>query len=299
VSRGVIPTLFGNRNSPTAAYMAFSPEFHFDATEGLYVGGQFWDGRAKNLVEQAKGPFLNPLEMNNADGAEVVGKVAASEYADLFELVFGSGSLDDVATAYTHVAEAIAAYEESSEVNRFTSKFDYVQAGRATFTAQEQRGLELFNAEDKGNCAACHVSTRVGSTPALFTDFTYDNLGVPRNPNNPFLALAPEHNPDGADFIDLGLGGALKDSAQNGKFKVPTLRNIALTAPYMHNGVLTTLREVVEFYNARDLGGFPPPEVAENVNTDELGDLGLTEQEILDIVAFLETLTDGYVPPGP
>jgi cytochrome c peroxidase len=294
VSRGVIFDRFGNRNSPTAAYMAFSPDFHYDADDGVFVGGQFWDGRAKDLVEQAKGPFLNPLEMNNADEAEVVGKVAASEYAALFERVYGVGALDDVATAYGQIAEAIAAYEKSAEVNRFTSKFDAVMAGKATFTAAEQRGLELFDDPEKGNCAACHVSTGSGSTPALFTDFTYDNLGVPRNPDNPFLKLPAALNPDGADFIDLGLGGVLKDAAENGKFKVPTLRNIAVTAPYMHNGVFATLQEVVEFYNARDLGGFPAPEVAENVNTEELGDLGLTEDEILDLVAFLETLTDGY-----
>jgi len=298
VSRGVHPWLFGKRNSPTAAYAAYSPDFHYDAVEGLYQGGQFWDGRALDLVAQAQGPYLNPSEMGTVDAAALVAKVAASDYADLFEAVYGPGSLADAATAYVQVAEAIAAYESSPEVNRFTSKFDFYLAGEATLTAQEASGLALFNASDKGNCAACHLSTAEGTIPALFTDFTYDNLGAPRNPDNPFLGLGPEYNPDGANFIDLGLGGALGETAENGKFKVPTLRNVAATPPYMHNGVFNTLQEVVQFCNARDLGGFPPPEVAENVNTVEVGNLGLTADEVLDLVAFLETLSDGYVPDG-
>jgi cytochrome c peroxidase len=294
-SEGATKGLFGNRNSPSAAYAAFSPDFHYDATEGLYVGGQFWDGRAKDLVEQAKGPFLNPLEMGMADEAAVVAEVRKAEYASLFKEVFGASSLDDAKSAYDKVAQAIAAFEKSDEVNPFNSKYDLYLAGEVQLTAQEKRGLELFEDEKKGNCAACHPSQSTKDQPKpLFTDFTYDNLGTPKNKNNPFYTLDAKHNPDGAGWIDKGLGGELKKASEDGKHKVPTLRNIARTAPYMHNGVFKTLKQVVDFYNKRDVGTFDPAEVADNVNSDELGDLGLTDAEVADIVAFLETLTDGY-----
>jgi cytochrome c peroxidase len=296
VSRGVKSWLVGNRNSPSAAYASFSPEFHYDEQEKLYVGGQFWDGRAKNLIEQAKGPFLNPLEMNNKKEADVVEKVKNSEYAVLFLQVFGQDAFTDTAKAYHAIAEAIAAFESSNEVNRFSSKYDYyLKKGASVFTDAEKRGLDLFN--NKGKCAECHPSekSKDGKSP-LFTDFTYDNLGTPRNSQNPFYKLAKEFNPDGENFVDLGLGGFLKKAEENGKMKVPTLRNIELTAPYMHNGVFTTLKEVVDFYNTRDVDQkWGPPEVNANVNKEELGNLGLSAQEVEDLVAFLKTLTDGYV----
>jgi len=297
-SQGANPHLFGNRNAPTAAYAAFSPDFHYDDTEGLYVGGQFWDGRATNLVEQAKGPFLNPVEMGLADEQAAVDIVRNSEYADLMELVYGADIWDDTLAAYDAIADAVAAYEESDEVNRFTSKYDAYLAGTTSLTAQELRGLDLFEDEAKGNCAACHPSQPgPGGEAPLFTDFTYDNLGTPPNPDNPFYDMPAEHNPDGQGFVDLGLGGALEDPTEYGKFKVPTLRNISLTAPYMHNGVFTSLHEVVDFYNTRDAKDiWGDQKVAENVNTDEMGDLGLTLSEVDDIEAFLGTLTDGWAP---
>lgn len=301
VSQGVLPWLVGNRNAPSAAYAAFSPPFHYDEVEELYVGGQFWDGRAATLVEQAKGPFLNPVEMHNPDRATVVASVKASAYADLFERLYGAKIFDQTDAAYDSIADAIASFEASSEVVRFTSKFDFVLQGKATFTEAEQRGRDLFDDDMKAKCSTCHKSKPFDpNTPALFTDFMYDNLGVPKNPNLPFYDLPAEHNPDGANFVDMGLGPVVKKPTENGKFKVPTLRNIARTGPYMHNGVFTTLRQVVEFYNSRDVdpAKWGPPEVAENVNKDDLGDLKLTEPEIDDIVAFMLTLTDGYVPPG-
>ena len=297
VSQGVHKDRFGNRNDLPAAYAAFSPEFHYDPNEGLYVGGQFWDGRATDLVEQAKGPFLNPLEMANPDEKAVVDKVHRSEYANLFRDVFGAAAFKDPNETYGMVAEAIAAYERSHELNPFNSKYDFYLAGKVMLNEQERRGLELFEDEEKGNCAACHPSRpSADGTPPLFTDFTYDNLGVPKNPENPFYYLPESLNPDGADFVDLGLGGVLGKSSEIGKFKVPSLRNIAKTGPYLHNGIFKNLRQVVVFYNTRDVGPWPAPEVGVNVNRDELGDLGLTEQETDDIVAFLHTLTDGYDP---
>ena len=303
-SRGVDPSRFGSRNTPTAGYAAFTPDFHYDKGEELYVGGQFLDGRASTLEEQAKKPFFNELEMNNPDEATLVKKVRASLYADLFKVVYGEKSLDDPKKAVDHIADAIAEFERTTVFAPFSSKFDYVQAGKAKFTKQEARGFDLFKAEDKGNCAACHPA-EVDQGKVLFTDFTYDNLGSPANANNPFNTIDKKLNPDGNKFSDKGLGSgenkavAKKDlAAQLGKFRVPTLRNIAITPPYNHNGVFATLKEVVDFYNSRDViggAGFNnQPEIAENMNTEELGDLKLTDQEVLDIVAFMETLTDGY-----
>lgn len=312
-SQGVHRGRFGNRNSPSAMYMAFSPPFGFDREEKLYLGGQFWDGRAATLEEQAKGPFLNPLEMANPDKRSVVDKVRRAAYAGRFDANFGKGTLDDVERAYDAIAAAIAAYERSAELQPFTSRHDAWLQGKTKLTAQELRGLRLYNDPEKGNCAACHPSQRRpdGGLP-LFTDFTYDNLGVPRNPENPFYTQDKAHNPAGKKFVDRGLGAIVKQRSEDGKFKVPTLRNIARTAPYMHNGYFRTLRGVVAFYNDRDTrpackgeateaealrrNCWPRPEVKRNVNTDEMGRLGLTEQEVDDIVVFLQTLSDGYAP---
>lgn len=281
---GAVPGRFGNRNPPAAAYASFSPDFHYDSTEGMYIGGQFWDGRAATLAEQAKGPFLNPVEQNNSSKADVVGLVSSSNYAGLFEEVYGLNALSNTDTAYDYIADAIAAFESSSEVNKFSSKYDlYLQSpGKNPLSPQEARGLKLFNDPAKGNCAACHPSS--GSKP-LFTDFTYDNLGVPRV----FKGDA-----------DLGLGAVVGDPAQNGKFKVPTLRNVGVAASYGHNGYFKTLKEIVHFYNTRDVAKerWPAPEVPQNVNTTELGKLGLSSAEEDDIVAFMLTLTDGYAPPN-
>lgn len=297
VSRGVHADRFGNRNDLIAAYAAFSPPLHYDANEGHYVGGLFWDGRAADLEEQAKLPFLNPLEMANPDAAAVVAKVQQSSYADLFREVFGPEAFTDPNRAYDFVADAIAAYERTHELNQFSSKYDLFLQGKVKLTDQERRGLALFEDEKKAMCAECHPSSPgPNQEPPLFTDFTYDNLGVPKNPENPYYYLPKSLNPDGEQFVDLGLGGIVEKLEENGKFKVPTLRNIAVTAPYMHNGIFKTLRQVVVFYNTRDIGPWPAPEVPRNVNREELGNLGLTEQEVDDIVAFLRTLTDGYEP---
>jgi cytochrome c peroxidase len=240
-------------------------------------------------------PPLNPLEMANPDTATIAEKLKALSYASLFTDVYGADALSNPGIAYNNMADAIEAYEKTSELSPFSSKYDYWLRGEAELTKQELRGLKLFEAEDKGNCAACHPSRPdENGTPPLFTDFTYDNLGTPPNPENPFYSLPVELNPDGFAFIDLGLGKTVNDSAQNGKFRVPTLRNVAVTPPYMHNGVFKNLFTVMAFYNSRDVVAWPVPEVSVNVNKDELGDLGLSNQQLEDIVAFLKTLTDGW-----
>jgi cytochrome c peroxidase len=203
--------------------------------------------------------------------------------------------LDETTAAYDYMADAIASYEMTSELSPFDSKYDLYLAGTVELTEQELRGLALFRDERRGNCAACHpVEPGPNGAPPLFTDYTYDNLGVPRNPESPFYTLPREFNPDGVDYADLGLGPVVQDSELNGFFRVPTLRNVGLTHPYMHNGVFKTLYQVVAFYNSRDVALWPEPEWPYNVNRDELGDLRLTPQEMEDIVAFLKTLSDGF-----
>ncbi len=309
VSLGSDVTLNGGRNAPSAGYAAFSPFFHWDPVEGLYVGGQFWDGRANTLTDQAKGPFLNPVEMAMPSKESVLKRIASyknnnrAQYEQLWKEVYGvtleqlrEPESDIEANAlYDLMADAIAAFEKTRIFSPFTSKFDYYLAGRADLTEQELRGLAIF--EGKAQCNACHPSEPMiapdGSMmPPLFTDFTYDNIGVPKSENS-LIANNP---------VDLGLGGradiAAKDpeGAEIGKHKVMSLRNIAVTPPYAHNGFFASLDEVVHFYNTRDVAdaGWPEPEVAQNMNTDELGNLGLTTEEEADLVAFLKTLTDGY-----
>ena len=254
------------------------------------------------LAEQAQGPFLNPLEQNNASAQVVIDKVLASNYSDLFRKV-----CTHRATRYECIGRAIAAYERSAEVSQFTSKYDYSLKGQAKLTDQETAGLALFNG--KANCANCHKSTAdPASGKVLFTDFTYDNLGVPRNPLNPFYNET-EWNLDGANWVDTGLGGFLKTAgypytAELGKHKVPTLRNVdkrpypGFIKAYGHNGYFKSLEQIVHFYNTRDVRGarWPAPEVATNMNTAEMGNLGLKLVEERAIVAFLSTLSDGYMP---
>jgi cytochrome c peroxidase len=304
----------GIRNSPSIRYASFTPPFGYDG-EGTAFGGFFRDGRVQTLAEQAMQPFLDAREMANATPADVIARLARSPNAARFREVFGTQALDDPDAAYARLAAAIAQYEvENPDFHRFDSKFDAYLAGKAALSPAEERGLALFEDPEKGNCAACHPS-RPGAdgSPPLFTDFTYDNVGLPRNAHIPA-------NADSA-FLDLGLcGPERKDLAARrdlcGAFKVPTLRNVARTAPYFHNGAFDTLREAVDFYARRDTDPglwYPkaapgvhkfddlPAELAGSVNTSEVpydrtagGTPALTPAEIDDVVAFLATLDDGY-----
>ena len=306
--------LTGIRNSPSIRYASFTPPFGFDE-EGTASGGFFRDGRVPSLAEQAKQPFLDPAEMANATPAEVIGRLARSPNAARFREVFGAAALDDAGPAYERLAAAIAQYQvENPDFHRFDSKYDAFLAGKARLSPAEERGLALFEDADKGNCAACHPSRPTADgRPPLFTDFTYDNVGLPRNPR-----IAANGDPA---FFDLGLCGPVrKDLAGRrdlcGAFKVPTLRNVSRTAPYFHNGAFDTLREAVDFYVRRDTEpGLWYPESASGlrkfddlpaglevaVNTSEVpydraaGDSpALTPAEVDDVVAFLATLDDGY-----
>lgn len=282
--------IMGHRNAPMLAYSAFSPSRCFDDEEQTFVGGYFWDGRAANIEGQIAGPLFSHIEMNLGSKAELLQKISQSPYRDLFVYVFGEVALNDTVFGFNAAISAIARYEESVEMNPFTSKYDYYLKGKVQLTDMEYRGLQLFNDPKKGNCAACHPSTPdaiVGKV--LFTDFTYDNLGLPAHPLHASKGLK----------VDTGIGAVVNDNEHGGKFKVPTLRNIALSAPYFHNGVITNLTDAIQFYNKRNLGVFGNPEVPVNVNIDEMGDLKLSDQEVAAIEAFLRTLTDGYQPQNP
>jgi cytochrome c peroxidase len=358
VYEGSVPGRFGNRKPPSAAY-AHAPVLHTALEDGetLFVGGHFWDGRATGerlgnpVAEQAQGPFVNPVEQALPDPACVVQRVCAAAYPVTLEALHpgscaiawpqdleaacardgGRVELDPAArprveAAYDRIALAVAAYERSPELNPFSSRYDHARAGRLELTAEERLGLEVF--EGKGKCANCHVlDSGPDGLPPLLTDFTYDNLGVPRNPDNPWYRMT-EHNPQGAAWVDGGLGESLAGRAdwreraeENlGKHKVPTLRNVdrrpdpGFVKAYMHNGYFKTLEGVVDFYNSRDVkprcpgplaesealarGCWPEPEVSANVNTEELGDLGLTPEEEAALVAFMQALSDGVAATG-
>jgi len=347
VYNGSFSDRFGNRRPPSAAYVAQSPILKWDKKEKVFIGGAFWDGRATGLrlkstaAEQAQGPFLNPLEHGFADASCVVSRACNPPYtAELQKLYPGICTITwpadqdklcstdgykatmppaerkKVDAAYDAIARVIAAFELSAEVNPFSSKFDASLAGKAKLTKQEQLGLKTFNG--KGKCSQCHPSS--GKKP-LFTDFTYDNLGVPRNPDNPFYTQKAVYNPDGTSWVDPGLGGFLagekvwasKTRTEFGKHKVPTLRNVDkrpakdFVKSFGHNGYFKSLKEIVHFYNTRDslpickpgdkgekVTCWPLPETAMNMNMAEMGNLGLTDAEEDAIVAFMQTLTDGY-----
>lgn len=344
------------------------------AVDPIFLGGNFWDGRATGwelgnpAADQAQGPFLNPVEQALPDLACVVYRVCEGEYGTLFDDVWGAQACtiewpldleemcaEPVWTAqdpllpqdrekadstYDKIALSIAAYEGSIESNAFSSKIDAHRADLYAFTEQEELGRQIFSG--KGQCTVCHVgSPGRGAAPPLFTNFGYNNVGVPKNPENPFLIANPDWSDPGlSGFIKTVAGYADYEESNLGKQKVPTLRNVGLgsceslgfdsdeqsgsanppgpggkngciTKAYMHNGFFKSLKSVVHFYNTRDMkpecpdgyteaealdeNCWPVPEVQENVNVDNVGNLGLTEEEEDALVAFMMAMSDGYM----
>lgn len=305
----------GLRNAAGIRYLAFNRGFRFE-TDGTPTGGFFWDGRAGSLQDQAARPFLGPKEMANPSVEALAQRLSRASYAGELKTMFGSDIFQRPADALARVALLLQSYQlEDPEFKPFTSKYDEFLRGHVALNSQELRGLALFNAESKGNCTACHPSGKAtdGGFP-LFTDFTYDNLGVPRNPK-----LQQNADPK---YFDLGLcarenGDLTSRSNLCGAFKVPSLRNVALRKVYFHNGRFTSLKDVVSFYVTRDtspelwysrnddgtLNKFDdlPPAYKRDVNVTE-GPYNrlpgqspaLTPAEIDDVLAFLGTLSDGY-----
>jgi cytochrome c peroxidase len=316
----------GTRAVPSLEYLQVTPSFveHFfdsdaegdDSVDAGPTGGLTWDGRADRGRDQARIPLLSPDEMANAGPADVVARVRAAPYADELLRLYGGRIFDDTGKAFDAIAESLEAFEQTPAFFPFDSKFDAYMTGKATLTDQETRGLQLFSASNKGNCASCHRFSTPGTLP-VFNDFGLVALGVPRNANIPANRNAA--------YFDMGLCGPYRtDLADHpeycGLFRSPTLRNAATRQTFFHNGVFHTLREVIEFYVQRDVrpgkwyprtpGGTVdkfndlPARYRGNVNMEppfggRPGDApALDDKEIDDLIAFLKTLTDGYVPDG-
>lgn len=298
----------GDRNAPTASYAALIPPFHRTDT-GEWMGGQFLDGRAARLEDQAAGPPLNPIEMAMPDKASVVARLREDAvYAAAFPSLFGAGVLDDPERGYTAMTKAIAAFERTPVFSPFTSKYDRFLRGEAKLTDQEELGRVLFFSNQFTNCAQCHQLSRDPMDPReTFSDNLYHNIGTPENPDLRALnGIAPGTVDDGLAANPAVAG----DPAQRGKFRTPTLRDVAVTGPYMHNGVFADLRTVILFYNsfntrndARKINPetgapFGPPPVADTLAIDKLtGAPALDDKRIDALIAFLGTLTDERYEP--
>jgi cytochrome c peroxidase len=314
----------GFRATPSLRYLTTVQRFveHYtdgdreDGTDQGPTGGFLWDGRAATAHDQARLPLFAPFEMANRSPAELAAKLRRAPYARALRDAFGNTALESDEAAVNAAVLALEVFQQSpAEFTPYDSKYDAVLRGGARLTAREAHGLALFNAPDKGNCASCHPSTRGDGGFPAFSDFGYVALGLPRG-------RAIPANADPA-FYDLGLCGPLRRDLVNraeycGLFRTPSLRNVAVRRRLFHNGSFTSLTQAVRFYATRDVAPerwYPrdaagrvvkfddlPAPYRKNVNLDPPfgGHPGerpaLDEEEIADIVAFLGTLTDGYVP---
>jgi cytochrome c peroxidase len=319
-----IPASPTNAKPPSVAKIAATREVDRSpnsssaaAPEMVPQGGMDWDGRASMLSEQAGGPLLDPNEMANDSGKELLAKLKRAPYAPQMVQLFGPGVFSSPNLALGEAYFALARYQiEERSFHPYDSKFDHYLAARAPLNAQELRGMQLFDDPKKGNCAACHPDkpSKDGRLAPLFTDFQFEALSAPRNPQ-----INANRDPS---FFDQGLCGPIrKDTIGQaqycGLFKTPSLRNAATRRVFFHNGVFRSLQDVVRFYVERetrpekwyprmaggsiDMYDDIPPE--NRVNVDLLDapfdrkrgqEPALTETEIEDVVAFLQTLTDGY-----
>ena len=297
----------GGRNSPTAAYAMYSPEF--GEKDGLYKGGQFHDGRAATLKIQAMGPPLDGAEMMMPNKASVVDRIKENaDYVKQFKDIYGEDIFDNSNEAFDKMAEAISDFEKTKEFAPFDSKFDRWVDGEVVFTELEKKGFDLFNS-DETNCKLCHTSdskaiaTEKGaSVRELFTNYEYENIGIPRNITA--MNRRAELGLQDADAKFKGLGGFVNDAKHNGKSRVPTLRNIAVTDPYMSNGKFQKLRTSIEFYDFISGKGthtinnetgkvWGTNDFSETINHTKLSKTKiLTDSDIDSLIAFLRTLTD-------
>jgi cytochrome c peroxidase len=319
---GIDMTKPGTRAVPSLRYLHGAPKFaeqyHFVDGDVGPVGGFTWDGRASSLHEQAVVPLLAANEMANGGPADVARKLGKSAYAAQLRTEFGADIFKNPQRAFEAGLLALEAFQqEPSEFYPYSSKYDAFLRGEVDLTEQEERGVALFKDPAKGNCASCHLGVSRAGTPPPFTDYDYANVGVPRNPR-----IAANSDPN---YFDLGLCGPLRrDFAGRreycGFFRSPTVRNVAIRDAFFHNGVFNSLPDVMHFYVERDLrpqkyypvnpdgsvhkfddlpSGFPL-----NIDRDAPLDRepgaepALTESEIDDVIAFLQTLTDGYEAAG-
>jgi cytochrome c peroxidase len=315
----------GMRAVPSLKYLQATPPFteHFfdsddegdDSIDNGPTGGLTWDGRVDRGRDQARIPLLSPFEMANANPADFVARLRRTAYAGEFRRIYGDTVLTEPGRSFAAALKAFEAYQQSyAEFYPYSSKYDAYLAGKAELTGRERRGLALFEDPAKGNCARCHLSAPgKDGTPPQFTDYGLVALGVPRN-----AAITANSDPN---FFDLGLCGPLRSDLRNraeycGRFKTPSLRNVATRRVFFHNGIFHTLRQVMEFYVQRDTNPekwYPrdtdgnvrkfddlPAAYQANVDADppfsgRPGDRpALSDDEIEDVIAFMQTLTDGF-----
>lgn len=306
VSQGADPSKFGKRNTPTMLYAKYAPEFHYDEKSGAYVGGQFWDGRAKHLAEQAGGPPIDPLEMGMPDKRAVAERLLYNPmYFQTFSKLYGEQVWQSVDSVYAAMEDALATFQtEKKLLAPFDSKYDKFLKNEVKLTALEEQGRQLFFDKHKTNCSNCHqLHEESNHQEETFTNYRYYNIGVPKNKR---LIM---HNNFAPDFVDNGLSdnpAVNGDMRQKGKFKVPTLRNVAVTAPYMHNGVFKDLHSVLMFlnhFNADDSKALTDgptwgeAEYAPTIDHKDLDAPPLSDADIQALIAFLETLTDERYEP--
>lgn len=305
----------GLRAVPSLRYAQDTPAFnaHFTENEGDdsidqgLVGGWTWDGRAASAHEQAAIPLLSAFEMGNRDRAAVVARLRQSPNAELMKKAFGERVMTDERLAWNGLLWALEVFQQSpSDFYPYSSRFDGYLRGKEKLSANELRGLQIFNDPARGNCAECHVSAIKRGAFPQFTDRGLVALAVPRN-----LQIAANRD---RRFFDLGLCGPLRTDLAGqdefcGLFKTPTLRNVATRQVFFHNGRFHTLTEAVRFYADRD--AFPkryygahgqtsdlPDRYSANVNREapfeaqRPGKPSLNDADINDLVAFLHTLTD-------
>ncbi len=283
VSPGAVPGRMGTRNAPSLMYAALIPGLAYEEfltrnlTEGYaWEGGLFHDGRARDLFDQVRQPFFDPREMNLPDAAALASRLRASAYADEFRSWVGEEVWSDDAKLNYNAFRALVEFLKEPMFRPFDSRFDDYRVGKAdALNAQEKRGMKIF--EEAGRCADCHFLEPTNWEEPLLSDFGYDNIGGPSRREK-----------------DPGLGGRTGEADELGQFRAPSLRNVALTAPYLHNGSIATLREVVEFYNKRDVepGRWGATDYPETVNREDMGNLQLTDEEVADLTAFMESFTD-------
>lgn len=313
-----VPSLTYTQNIPPFTEHFFDSEGDDSADQGP-AGGRTWDGRAQSAHDQARLPLLSPFEMANASPEAVAAKVERESYAPDFRAAFGEHVFADPALVFKGVLLALETYQQTpAAFYPYTSKYDAYLKGLAALTPQELRGLAAFDDPARGNCARCHPSAVAGGAFPQFTDFGYAAIGAPRNGAIP--ANADPH------YFDLGLCGPWRtDLAARtdycGRFRTPSLRNVAVRRVFFHNGVFHRLEDVVRFYAQRDtdpqkwypltadgqLSKFDDIPAPYRRNVERAPPLdrhvgeppAMSEQDIADIVAFLGTLTDGFLRTAP
>ena len=287
----------GDRQTPSVAYAMFSPKFHYNSRKRRYIGGQFWDGRKSTLADQAEAPPINPSEMGMSSKEETVQRIQENiYYVESFTKIYGNEIFSDTSKVYFAMAEAIENFERTKEFAPFDSKYDRYLEGKYDLSRKEDLGRSLFFSNGRNSCASCHSLKGEGQKGETFTSYEFHNIGIPINHE-----LRVEN---GMSDIDLGLlsNPAVSDRRQRGKFKVPTLRNVAVTSPYMHNGIFKELTTVVEFYNKYNkrrgrinpetLRPWEKPEVQETISLRRLKSKRLNRRKIQALVAFMKLLTD-------